>query len=179
MSSLRNGLAAAACEMIENGRTVIYLEELMRETYPDTPIGPGFLQDGLQKLLSVMRKTESDVGTPNGSPMVLVPLSEYFFENHLEEPPATEKDARRCVPGTFPGTGPAVGFRVPSDDAITKVWIKYGNSAASGQVEHALRKSTVLCGMLGMDAPKSKLVDRLSTLAIEGMSEDKPEAAAV
>ena len=161
MASLRNDLIRTACNLMADGRIVFYLSDLMKWTYPETPIGPGFLQDGMDKLLSVMKAVQASEEIP------LVPLTEHFFLNYLETSPASgrgeeiEKEARRCVAGAIPGKGPAVGFKVAEKDILTKVWIKYAGNAAVGHMESEWERTELVCNRLGIENPRKTLEERV------------------
>ena len=161
MPSLRNALVFTTCNQYDDEthpRTVFYLPDLLQATYPEVPIGPGFLADAQRTLLSVMKRVEGQEDT------VLIPLTQHYFTHYRDSLPDTEKEARRCVAGAMPRHGRAVGFCVPGKDILTHVWRKFADGAAIGHVNNAKAKDEKLIDRLGLEKPKVHLQNRLQHL---------------
>jgi hypothetical protein len=157
-------LARVTMDCLEEGQKVFYLEDLLRRALPDTPMGPGLYDDAARSLTSAMKQVV-DLSEDNGDSLALLPLSELYFQEYQDKSPADERVTRRCIPGTIPGTGPAVGFKVAERDTYTQVWRKYMDKAAIGHIAQAKVTSDTVAEVTGLTNPQKRIDRDIKRLA--------------
>ena len=148
MNRLTKDMLRTCLEMLDAGVAEFYIDRILKRTYPNgSPINT-YRKDALNHLKSVIKHLSDTTGVE------FVPLTAYYFQNYFgEDPPKSRKEARKCVPGTIPGTGRAVGFQVSIKGVLTEVLRKHHQKASWRYTKSELNTSINTCKQIGVNPP--------------------------
>jgi hypothetical protein len=161
-------LAETVSRIFAEGNTDPSAEEIAKAHFPERALG-GEIVDGIRKRL---RRVRDILETDYDFPVCL--LSHTYYVRYRKNPPKTESDARRCIPGGRAVT--AAGIRMQTDGDADLIWqamVSVNLASGAGKMKKSADRTLEAVADHRLDSPHA------AALLNRAHQQAKPERTAL